>query len=56
MVPRIARQLKMANKPVETGKIYFAISKKSPAVKFIPKLNETIERMSTDGSIETIID
>lgn len=54
--PKIAERLRMADKPVSTGKIYFAISKKSPAVKFIPKLNEIIEKMTMDGSIETIVD
>ncbi len=53
--PEIAKQLKKADKPVNTGKIYFAISKKSPAVKFIPNLNKVIEQMTKDGSIEAIV-
>lgn len=53
--PQFADQLKMAEKRVGTGKFYLAISKKSPAADMVPKLNDVIRQMKTDGSLEAII-
>jgi len=47
--------LSRAQKPVGIGDVYIAISKQSENVSIVPKLNEIIIEMKTDGSIKEIV-
>lgn len=53
--PEYQARLSRAQKPVGIGHVYIAISKKSPNVSIVPKLNEIIEEMKSDGTIQKIV-
>ena len=42
-------------RPVNTETFFIGISRKSPAVKLVPMINQAIERLRADGSIERIV-
>ena len=53
--PEHQHRLARAQKPVATGLVYIAISKRSPNVSIIPKLNEILAEMESDGTIDRIV-
>lgn len=48
-------KLDRAQKPVGIGHVYIAISKQSPNVSIVPKLNRILADMTSDGTIDKIV-
>ncbi len=42
--------------PVSTTNVYFSLSRKSPCVQLIPKINEIIKQAKVNGELQAIID
>ncbi|QGY41791.1 transporter substrate-binding domain-containing protein [Pseudodesulfovibrio cashew] len=53
--PAYEGKLAHALKPIGIGQVYIAISKNSPHVSIVPKLNEIIANMKSDGSLQKIV-
>ncbi|WP_319585013.1 transporter substrate-binding domain-containing protein [uncultured Pseudodesulfovibrio sp.] len=53
--PQYQGRLSRSYKPIAVGRVYIAISKRSPNVAIIPKLNRILGEMRDDGTISRIV-
>ncbi|NDV28608.1 ABC transporter substrate-binding protein [Desulfovibrio sp. JC010] len=53
--PEFQGMFSRAEKPIAVGHVYMAVSRKSPHVALVPKLNEVLDKMKSDGTIEKIV-
>jgi len=48
-------KIEMLPNPIASRSLHFAFSKKSPYVKYLPEINERLQRLKADGSIENMV-
>ncbi len=50
------RKIEMLPKPVASRNLHFAISKKSPYVKYVPMINQKLQQLRVDGQLDRLVD
>lgn len=53
--PGFRGKIKAAKNPVDVPVFYFALSKKGRAVKYLPLIDEALNKMKADGTIDNIL-
>lgn len=52
---KMEAEIEMLPKPIASRSLHFAFSKKSPYVKYLPKVNELLKQLKADGIIERMV-
>ncbi|MET0086028.1 MAG: transporter substrate-binding domain-containing protein [Sedimenticola sp.] len=53
--PELKGKIRAATNPISVAEFHFAISRKGNATHLLPRINETIADMNSDGSLERIL-
>ncbi|MES9868877.1 MAG: transporter substrate-binding domain-containing protein [Sedimenticola sp.] len=53
--PELKGKIRAATNPISVAEFHFAISRKGNATHLLPRINETIAEMNSDGSLERIL-